>query len=135
MCALSFYLSLYFSLSLSLFMKTYISKSPYECKMYFIDKTTHTHTSIHMCVSVILLIKYIFHIHIAVTYWPSAELSNKRCTCVNNWCIQSKISGYNLDCGWVELGADVTPTRSRWASNNYITRCHRQVQLVGDKML
>ena len=52
-----------------------------------------------------------------------------------NRCIRSKISGYNLDCGWVELGADVMPTRSRWASNNYITRCDRQVQLVGDKML
>ena len=29
---------------------------------------------------------------------------------------------------WVELGADVMPTGSRRASNNYITRCHRQVQ-------
>ena len=68
-----------------------------------------------------------------VTYWPSAELSNKRCTCVNNRCIWSKISGYHLDCGWVELCADVTPTRSRWASNNYTTGCHRQFQLVGDR--
>ena len=69
-----------------------------------------------------------------VTYWRSVELSNKRCTCVNNRCIWSKISGYNLDCGWVELGTDVTPTRSRWLSNNYITRCHRQVQLVGFRL-
>ena len=31
----------------------------------------------------------------------------------------------------VEFGADATPTRSRWMSNNYITRCHRQFELVG----
>ena len=49
----------------------------------------------------------------SVTYWPSAKLSNKRYTCVNNRCIRSKISGYNLDCGRVELGTDVTPTRGR----------------------
>ena len=41
---------------------------------------------------------------------------------------------------WCLLGLDVTPTRSRWISNNYIIRGHRQVQLVGvsqvgDKML
>ena len=70
-----------------------------------------------------------------VAYWPSAELSIKRCTCVNNRCIRSKISGYNLDCGCVELGADVTRTRNRCSSNKYITRCHRQVELVRDKML
>ena len=75
------------------------------------------------------------HIFPIVTCWPSAELSNKRYTCVNNRCIRSKISGYKLDCGRVELGADVTPTRNRWVSNNCITRCHRQVQLVGDKLL
>ena len=82
---------------------------------------------------------YIIIIHNNVTYWPSAELSNKKCTCVNSRYIRSKISGYNLDCGRVELGADMTPTRSRWMSNNYITWCDRQVQLVGvrigDKML
>ena len=32
-----------------------------------------------------------------VTYWPSTELSIKRCTCVNNRCIRSKTSGYHLD--------------------------------------
>ena len=69
------------------------------------------------------------------TIQTSAKLPNKRCTCVNNRCIRSKISGDNLDCGQVELDADVTPTRSRWVSNNYITRCHRQVERVGDKML
>ena len=37
-----------------------------------------------------------------------ADLSNKKCTGVNNRCIRSKISGDNLDCGRVELGADVT---------------------------
>ena len=35
----------------------------------------------------------------------------------------------------VELGADVTPARIRWMSNNYIARGHRQVQLVGVSLL
>ena len=34
-------------------------------------------------------------------------------------------------CGRVELSADVTPIRNSWASNNYVTRGHWQVQLVG----
>ena len=37
-----------------------------------------------------------------------------------------KISGYNLDCVRVELGADETLTGSRWVSNNDITRCDRK---------
>ena len=45
--------------------------------------------------------------------------------------IRSKISRYNLDHGWVEFGAIATPTVSRWMLNNYITRCHRQFELVG----
>ena len=42
----------------------------------------------------------------------SAELSHKKCTCVNNRCIRSKISGDNLYCGWVELSADATLTEA-----------------------
>ena len=68
-------------------------------------------------------------------YWPSAELSIKRCTCVNNRCIRSKISRYNLDCGRVEFGAIVTPMGSRWASDNYITQCHREFGLVWVSLL
>ncbi len=60
-----------------------------------------------------------------------AELSIKRCTCVNNRCIRSKISRYNLDRGRVEFGAIATPTGSRWMSNNYITGCQRRRELVG----
>ena len=41
-----------------------------------------------------------------------AELSNKKCTCVNNRRIRSKISGDNLDCGRVELSADATLTEA-----------------------
>ena len=43
-----------------------------------------------------------------VTYWPSTELSIKRCTCVNNRCIRSKISGYHLDLltGWIRCNCD-----------------------------
>ena len=43
-----------------------------------------------------------------------------------NRCIRSKISGYNLDCGRFELGADATLTGSRWMSNNDTTRCDRK---------
>ena len=39
--------------------------------------------------------------------------------------------GITLTCGRVEFGAIATPTGSRWMSNNYITRCHRQFRLVG----
>ena len=44
----------------------------------------------------------------SVTYWPSTELSIMRCTCVNNWCIRSKISGYHLDLwtGWIRCNCD-----------------------------
>ena len=52
-----------------------------------------------------------------------------------NRCIQSKISRYNLDRGWVEFGAIATPIESRCTSNNYITRCHRQFELVGVSLL
>ena len=31
----------------------------------------------------------------------------------------------------VEFGAIATPTRSRWVSNNHITRCHRRFEFVG----
>ena len=43
-----------------------------------------------------------------------------------NWCIRSKTSGYRLDRGRVEFGANVTLTGSRWMSNNDITRCDRK---------
>ena len=39
--------------------------------------------------------------------------------------------GITLTCGRVEFGAIATPTGSRWMSNNYITRCHRRLELVG----
>ena len=50
-----------------------------------------------------------------------AGLSDEKCTCVNNRCIRSKISGDNLDCRQVELSTNVKLARSRWASNYYIT--------------
>ena len=48
-----------------------------------------------------LQLKYNNTVILVVIYWPSTELSIKRCTCVNKW----KNSG------------------SRWAWDNYITRC------------
>ena len=56
-----------------------------------------------------------------VTYWPRPSCQKKKCTCVNNRCIRSKISGDNLDCRQVELSTNVTLARSRWVSNYYIT--------------
>ena len=59
---------------------------------------------------------------LSVQYWLYCQSINR--------CIRSKISGYNLDCGWAEFGANATLTGSRWASNNYITQCHREFELV-----
>ena len=48
-----------------------------------------------------------------IKYWHSSEQSIKRCACVN----KRKNSG------------------SRWTRDNYITRCPRRFESVGDKML
>ena len=56
-----------------------------------------------------------------------AELSDEKCTCVNNTCIRSKLSGDNLDCRRVELSANCDATGSRLTSNNYITRVRQEV--------
>ena len=45
------------------------------------------------------------------------------------------VEGITLTRGRVEFSADATPTRSRWMSNNYITRCDRWVELVGVRQL
>ena len=50
-----------------------------------------------------------------------AWLSDEKHTCVNNRCIRSRGSGNNLDYRRVELSTNVMLTRSRWASNYYIT--------------
>ena len=42
----------------------------------------------------------------SVTYWPRPSCQKKKYTCVNNWCIRSKISGGDLDCRGVELSAN-----------------------------
>ena len=67
-----------------------------------------------------------------VTLWPSAEPSIKRCTCVNNRNkrILSKISEYHLDLWtWSNSVQIRTPTGNRWVSNNYVTRCHKRLEL------
>ena len=64
-----------------------------------------------------------------------ARLSDEKCTCVNNRCIRSKISGDNLDCRRVELSVKCDATGSRWMSNNYITRVQQEVRLVRDQSL
>ena len=77
----------------------------------------------------------VFHTLCNILTPDPAELSSDKCTCVNNRCIRSKISGNNLDCRRVELSANLTLTRSRWMSNNYITRCDRKFRSVGDQSL
>ena len=59
-----------------------------------------------------------------VTYWPSTQPSIVKQ-------VYRRYQDITLTCGRVEFGADTTLTRSRWMSNNYITRCHRQFELVG----
>ena len=62
----------------------------------------------------------------AVAYWHPTQPScqKKKCTCVNNRCIRSKISRdqgrHWLSRGWIKWEI-VTPTGSRWAGNYYIT--------------
>ena len=61
-----------------------------------------------------------------VAYWPPTQPScqKKKCTCVNNRCIRSKISGDQgrpwLSRGWIKCEI-VTLAGSRWVSNYYIT--------------
>ena len=57
-------------------------------------------------------------IRFGVTYWPSRQSRNR--------CIRSKILGYSLDRGRVEISANMTLTGSRWTTNNDITRCDRK---------
>ena len=74
-----------------------------------------------------------------VIYWPSTEPSIKRCICENkrknrNRCLRSKISEYHLDLWtWLNSVQKRTPTGSRWMTNNYITRCHRQLELFSSE--
>ena len=57
-----------------------------------------------------------------VTYWPRPSCQNRKCTCVNNRCIRRGISGYNLDCGRVELSTKLWCSQEEeWVSNYYIT--------------
>ena len=54
-----------------------------------------------------------------------AELSNKKCTCLNNRCMRSKISGDNLTVdglSWVQMRRSLR----QGTSKNYITWCDRK---------
>ena len=57
-----------------------------------------------------------------VTYWPSTQPSIEK--------LVHPVKDITLTCRRVEFGTDARPTRSRWMSNNYITRCHRRFELV-----
>ena len=58
-----------------------------------------------------------------VTYWPSTQPSIEK--------LVHPVEDITLTCERVGFGADATPTRSRWVSNNYITPCHSGSQLIG----
>ena len=74
----------------------------------------------------LLIITRSDHLVEIVEYWPPIRQScqKKKCTCVNNRCIRSKISGDQgrpwLSRGWIECEI-VTLAGSRWMSNYYIT--------------
>ena len=53
----------------------------------------------------------IFIFCIIVAYWHRPSCQKKKCTCVNNRCIRSKISGGDLDCRRVELSANCDARR------------------------
>ena len=63
---------------------------------------------------------------------PRPSGQNKKCTCVNNRCIRSIISGNNLDCRRVELSANVTLARS---CQIIIYPGDRKFRSVGEKIL
>ena len=76
---------------------------------------------------------------VVVTYWPSTEPSIKRCTCVNmqknskTGASGRRYQNITLTCGhgWIRWWWQMrTPTGSRRAWDNYITRCHRQLGSV-----
>ena len=73
-----------------------------------------------------LLIRSWFGLGFFVTYWPSTQASIKKQVHPGR-----RYRGITLTCGRVEFGAIATPTVSRWMSNNYISRCHRRLGLVG----
>ena len=56
-----------------------------------------------------------------MTYWLQPSCQKKKCTCVNNRCIRSKISGDTLTVEGLNWERIVTLARSRWTSNYYIT--------------
>ena len=59
-----------------------------------------------------------------VTYWPRPSCQKKKCTCVNNRCIRSKISGDHgitltvVGLNWVQMWRS---QEVGWTSNHYIT--------------
>ena len=56
--------------------------------------------------------------------WPNRQSRNR--------CIRPKILEYHLDLWtWLNSVQMRTPNGSRWMSNNYITRFHRRLELVG----
>ena len=77
-----------------------------------------------------------------VVYWPTTRLGcqNRKCTCVNNRCIQSRnIRIITLTVDRLNECEIVMPTRRRWASNYHITQCtgnsiSLETRPVGDKM-
>ena len=69
---------------------------------------------------------FFWHINLCVIYWPSTQPSIKK----KVYPVED-IEDITLTCERVEIGAITTPTGSRWVSNNYITRCHRRLELVG----
>ena len=47
----------------------------------------------------------------SVTYWHQLSYQKRKCICVNNRCIRSKISGGDFDCWGIELSANFDDRR------------------------
>ena len=70
-----------------------------------------------------------------VTYWPRPSCQKKKCTCVNNRCIQSNKSGGDLDCRGVELSANCDAHRKLVDVKLLYNPSNRKFRSVGEKIL
>ena len=74
----------------------------------------------------LLLLMFILCLKYYVVYWPTTRpgCQNRKCTCVNNRCIQSRnIRIITLTVDRLNEYEIVTLTRRRWTLKYYITQC------------
>ena len=90
------------------------------------NRVGNLHISHYVIRTLSKIFEFIIMLHIIapiVAYWPRPSCQKKKCTCVNNRCIRSKISNQGrpwLSRIWIECEI-VTLAGSRWATSYYIT--------------